>query len=774
MKQLRSKFRKILCYIMMVTTIGISTSCDVKDETGAEMNSSDSNITETGDAEKAALSDNDEGIKVNTDTLTVLLTSDTSSLLITHAVKQISIRPVDQEVKEISLTIQNKNLYQGEFDNGYLVFGKQKLRSAQSEDYRTTKWFPVLAGQGKSLILSGTAHNRSTWQFKTAEGKLLTEAGVAQNYKEAEDVLQDKTFSKVDIPENAVSARVYYACYKDGEGDSLDDRLQIEYGKIPTDYRSADQKTITLPSVMAGDILCLEEGHWFLKKNSGNEELALEAPKLQVGDMISLTVDSTCEVQITWEKNAKLSADFSYGVRWNINDSNPVCERVGDAVGLHFNAVVGDSQLTPYDNDFDHIYPWSAMKLCAVKVKPDGSREITYSGAEGFALDGSAGNIMVEIPKFYCKREVIGDYEYWWISATKQEGFTVDPSFVTSEGEVDAIYIGTYLSSIANNKLVSVSGSFPLIKRSFANLGKLIKNSEGFAECDLLAILTVARLYLVETAVLDSQSVFAGNVNLPYLLKDKSTSYYAVRSEEAANRIYVSSTKMTQKFRVGDAVSILGSWKEFDNTEDYQRVITDIHEVWPDMLEIKFTGRPLDIIERVTGITCIPAVNGETDLIPGLTGEVTYDSGLSSFKYRGIENLWGNVSILLDNAYVKNSKLYIKYPDNKTVKIGYTLPVQNVQLSAKQFGSPTNMIVKRMGYDTLHPLIMFPSEIGNGALTSSYFCDSWYNLAEEDVTYLLTYGGAWDNKGYAGVFNFRATFTKKDAIPFNGSRIMLR
>jgi hypothetical protein len=278
----------------------------------------------------------------------------------------------------------------------------------------------------------------------------------------------------------------------------------------------------------------------------------------------------------------------------------------------------------------------------------------------------------------------------------------------------------------------------------------------------------------VETAVLDSQSVFTGNVNMPYLLKDKSTSYYAVRTEMAANRIIVSNTKMTAKFRIGDAVSVLSGWSIYNNTEEFQREITEINDIGNGLLEIKFSGEPVNVVERETGITCIPSKNGETDLLPGNTGAVSPESGLSSFKYRGIENLWGNVSILLDQAYVKNSKLYIKYPDDQTIKINYKLPIQDVQLSSKQFGDPANMIVKKMGYDKNNPLIMFPSEIGNGALTSSFFCDSWYNLAEKDVTYYLTYGGAWDNKGYAGVFNFRATFTKTDAITFNGSRIMLR
>ncbi len=762
----KNNLKKLVGCVVLLIITGLSISCKVKDESKSDMNNSSN--------EASFSSDKNETSATNTGTVTIYNTAETSSMLITKRIKKFNIKPNETKVDDIVMLIQNKNLYNGDYDNGYLVYGKQKLRSSNSTDYRTTKWFPVLASQGKSLVFSGTAHNRSTWQFMTDKGEILTEVGVSRNYGEEGDVLQDKTFSKVDIPENAVSARVYYACYKGGEGASLDNRLQIEYGRMPTHYEASQQKTVLIPSIEKGSNIYLEAGKWYLADSTATKELKLEVPELQVGDTLTISADTACELQVGWENDSNAVRSGTFGVRWNLNDSNPVCERVGDAAGLHFNAVEGDSLLTPYQNDFDYIYPWSDMKVCAVKVLPDGSRSIVYSGAEGFTLDGSAGNVMVEIPKYYCKREVIDDYEYLWISPTKQEGFSVDPSFLTSEGEVGAIYIGAYLSYLADNKLVSVSGSFPLIRKSLGKLRKLIKNSDGVAECDLLSIMTVLRLYLVETAVLDSQSIFTGNVNMPYLLKDKSTSYYAVKSEGEVNRIIVAKTKMTQKFRVGDAVSVLSSWSKFDNTEEYQREITEINETWFDTLEIKFTGKPVDIIERETGITCIPSINGETDQLPGVTGAVTSNNGHSSFKYRGIENLWGNVSILLEDAYVKNSFLYIKYPDNTTVKINYPLPIQNVQLSAKQFGSPTNMIVKRLGYDENNPLIMFPSEIGNGALTSTYYCDSWYNLAEKDVTYILTYGGAWDNKGYAGVLNFRATFTKQDAIPFNGSRIMLR
>lgn len=711
---------------------------------------------------------------INLNHITTYHTSETSSILITKKVKKISIKPIAANDSSIVLTIQNKNIYNGKYDNGYLVFGEQEIYSPKSNDYKTTKWFPVLAQQGKSLVLSGTAHNRATWQFKTSEGKIITNVGSFQKYKDVKDVLQDKTISKIDIPQNAVSARVYFATNKDVDSNLLDHRLQIEYGKIPTNYEPSKQKKLTLPFVKKGTIINFEDGKWTLSNTKNTKVIDLDPIKLQVGDTLSLSTSATCEIQITWETKDEKVKTGSYGVRWNLNDSNPVCERVGDAKDLHFNAVEGSMQLTPYQNDFDNIYPWSDMKVCAVKVLDNKSRSVTYKGEKGFALDGRSGNIMVEIPKFYCKREIIGNYEYLWISPTMQKGYIVDPSFVTTAGEIDHIYVGAYLSSIEDDRLVSTSHSFPLFKLSLNNLHKLVENSNGFTECDLLSIMTVQRLYLVETAVLDSQSIFSGNVNMPYLLKDKTTSYYAIKSENQTNTIYVNKTNMTLKFHKGDAVSILSSWNDYDNSRHFHREITDIKDIGNQTLRIKFTGEPIDITKQYTGITCIPSKNGETDLLQDVTGAVTSDSGQSSFKYRGIENLWGNVSILLDGAFVKNSKLYINYPDNQTVKINYSLPVQNVQLSAKQFGAPDNMVVKRMGYDKNNPLIMFPSEIGNGALTSSYYCDSWYNLAKKDVTYILTYGGAWDNKGYAGVFNFRATFTKKDAIPFNGSRLVLR
>ena len=139
-----------------------------------------------------------------------------------------------------------------------------------------------------------------------------------------------------------------------------------------------------------------------------------------------------------------------------------------------------------------------------------------------------------------------------------------------------------------------------------------------------------------------------------------------------------------------------------------------------------------------------------------------------------MENLWGNAWMTLEHCYVRNNRLHVTYPDQTERICRYDLPVQDVILTSKQFGDPTNMCIKKMGYDKENPLLMFPCEIGNGASTNTYYCDAWYNLAQKDVKYLVTYGGDWDNLGYAGIFCYRANYKETEKIPFNSIRLILR
>ncbi len=63
-------------------------------------------------------------------------------------------------------------------------------------------------------------------------------------------------------------------------------------------------------------------------------------------------------------------------------------------------------------------------------------------------LDGTDGQVMVEIPKFYTRRTVSGTETTWSISDRPRIGFTVHPAFVKDGVEVDYRYYGAYLASV--------------------------------------------------------------------------------------------------------------------------------------------------------------------------------------------------------------------------------------------------------------------------------------------------------------------------------------
>ena len=103
--------------------------------------------------------------------------------------------------------------------------------------------------------------------------------------------------------------------------------------------------------------------------------------------------------------------------------------------------------------DFNSVYPWAGMRRCNVK---DGVVQC-YEGDAGYVEDGSNGDVMVEIPKFYYKMtptrleaSAANSAESqivegkWMISSKKQDIYDVHPAFIRNGQEVDHIYVGAF------------------------------------------------------------------------------------------------------------------------------------------------------------------------------------------------------------------------------------------------------------------------------------------------------------------------------------------
>lgn len=144
----------------------------------------------------------------------------------------------------------------------------------------------------------------------------------------------------------------------------------------------------------------------------------------------------------------KLSSDFSfnsegeiylnkvYGIEWDTTVSDPTCTRIGD-MSLHKSLPIQSKMKACLLNDDGSVNYY---------LNPnDWSKKIT---GEASNLDGTDGQVMIEIPEHYRKFEEEGNIRRCYLSEGKCTGFT----------KVPKVYVGAYEAAVdrTNNKLASV------------------------------------------------------------------------------------------------------------------------------------------------------------------------------------------------------------------------------------------------------------------------------------------------------------------------------
>lgn len=188
-----------------------------------------------------------------------------------------------------------------------------------------------------------------------------------------------------------------------------------------------------------------------------------------------------------------------YGISRNITASSPEWRRTDDADGFTATASVGT---VAGSSSFDNCMPWSGIRRC--NLAADGTVK-AYMGEDGYAVDGSNGDVMVEIPKFWYRRFRYGDIEYIQIADGAADGFALHPAFNHAGIEADYAYVGAYKTS-SNNK--SVTGASPTDSATRASFRTNAKNKgAGWSIIDIAAISAIQMLALVEFATNNAQAV---------------------------------------------------------------------------------------------------------------------------------------------------------------------------------------------------------------------------------------------------------------------------
>lgn len=124
------------------------------------------------------------------------------------------------------------------------------------------------------------------------------------------------------------------------------------------------------------------------------------------------------------------------GVEWDQSSTDPALTRID----IRGNEDEGTRDTTFFDS---HVI-WGNIKRCNLA---DGGTVNAFHGDPSFAYDGTNGQVMVRVPKFFYKSEKDGTTYRWWISPVAAPGFTVHPAFVSDSVEYDEFFFSAFEGS---------------------------------------------------------------------------------------------------------------------------------------------------------------------------------------------------------------------------------------------------------------------------------------------------------------------------------------
>lgn len=694
----------------------------------------------------------------------------------------IIIEPVIDFTDNMSLITYGENLTPSLDLSGKVYNEAETL--IESENYKTTEWFYVDSSK-KFITLMGN-FNCALWQFKDTEGDIDYYKDVSIFNDLGSTGISKYSYSTAEIPDNALYCRVTFFDFTKEEIYGGIEEILITYGNGPQGYTNQISKIYRIPDLKVGEYIEYKDSQWFLYSNEGTKEsLELGEISLYEGGIIQLNGDICGKVRIFGNSEEEiLEGDKSkeYGIRFNKERGYVVGERLGDALGFHFDYIIGSEWVFEGKNDFDSAYPWSEMKLCNINYDKNGELLVTYEHENGFATDGSNGNVMVQIPKFYVKRLADKNSEEIWISGTCYDGYVIDPVFKVDGKEKDYVYVSAYVGSYQKGIIRSVSGKYPVVQLTYNNIKEAAqKNGEGFNEINYYMYSAIQKLYLVETGCSDSTSIFTGESALYYFGEQEDTEKgIAIESVSETNTITVNKTGSTQKLAQGTSIILMNVEEEWGtyNFEDNSnlREITNV-KYTGDKIKISFSGSPINIKKGYTLVASFPSLTGKTDFIEYCTGVFKANNGHYGFKYRNIENIYGSVLIMLDSdTYFQNGYFFFENVQGEIEQLSFQSPEQSRTLNVSESGfAYGNMnCIKSFFYDEEHPTIMVPSEVG--ASTYDYYSDYFYlKSISDDKKYYICVGSACDNQRLGGIFQMRGIINSESFKGnFHSGRIMYR
>ncbi|MEA3338439.1 MAG: hypothetical protein U9R15_00590 [Chloroflexota bacterium] len=205
---------------------------------------------------------------------------------------------------------------------------------------------------------------------------------------------------------------------------------------------------------------------------------------------------------------AGVAIDECVGVEWNQGtDTWRLIDEMANTIVSTLGALISTSY-------FNNHPVWGNIRRCT--LADDGSVNHYGSNArgDGLTLDGTDGQVMVEIPKFYVKSSSPSANVYRrWISPVAKTGFEVHPWFKQRGGtERDHAYFGAYEAYKPAGALESRTGVAPAVSTAIATFRTNAQSrnaglGQRWGITSIWGLSAIQTLFYIEYAGADSQSL---------------------------------------------------------------------------------------------------------------------------------------------------------------------------------------------------------------------------------------------------------------------------
>jgi hypothetical protein len=294
----------------------------------------------------------------------------------------------------------------------------------------------------------------------------------------------------------------------------------------------------------------------------------------------------------------------------------------------------------------------------------DDGRVLDYRGNSGYKEDGTNGQVMVEIPKFYYKVENDGNRRFY-ICESELDGFKIHPAFVSNSVEYEKIYFSAFEGSVYDTSATAYLLNDQQIADFTATTGDKLSSIAGAKPASgLTQALTI--------------------VNSRILAQNRGSRWH--------NQLFLPTCAVQLLYLV-----------EYANFNTQSMIGSGV------TAKASGTGNESEI----TGYTSfLGNASGRANVLgSGATG-------LNSVSYRGIENFWGNIYTWVDGYNVNDRIGYVADHGFESGKV--TSPYTQVDWT----NSLVNGYVSDIGYTTTHDY-MFIATVASGGSTT-YLTDNYY------------------------------------------------